>query len=196
MQRWTDKEIATLTEYYPTLGLKKVAELLNRSEHSIRNKAFKLGVNSGLEKHNLVYEDTIVSRLKDSEYELISGYSRTNTKALYRHKSCGHEWQVSYNNLQKMAGCPNCSIKGNSTESRFVYLCHFEALGLHKVGITNNWEKRKYNFGAKKPTLITLVECETNELALELEELVLSEVDLYNSGELANGNTETFLWAS
>jgi hypothetical protein len=196
MQRWTDKEIATLTKYYPTLGLKKTAELLNRPEPSVRMKASRLKLKSGLVgKHNLVEEDILVSRLKDSEYELISGYSRINTKAVYRHKSCGHEWQVSYNNLLKMAGCPNCSSTGNKTESRFVYLCHFEALGLHKIGITNSWDKRKYNFGAK-PTLITLVECETNELALELEELVLSEVDLYNSGELANGNTETFLWAS
>jgi hypothetical protein len=198
MKHWTEEELVVLKKHYPTIGLAGCIDLLNRPSGSVRAKASRLGLKSGIAgKHNIVDEATIVSRLKDTVYQLVSGYTRANKKAIYKHKTCGHEWQVSYNNLTKVVGCPNCSTSGNRVTTKFVYLCHFEALGLHKIGVTANWEKRKYDFQAgATPKLITLVDCGTNELALELEELILSEVDLYNSGELTSGNTETFICRS
>ena len=193
MVKWTEKDVLLLKESYPIIGLKGCVELFNRPLGSIRGKASRLGLKSSLRgKHNTIDRDTIISRLKETEYQLVGEYTRANSKALYRHKTCGYEWSVSFNNLTKLVGCPNCSTSGNKETTKFVYLCHFEALGLHKVGVTNDWDVRKNNFGYR-PTLLQLVECESNETALELEELILSDVDLYNTGELKNGNTETFI---
>jgi len=195
MARWTEEDVLLLKETYPVLGLEKSAEILRRTKPSIRQKASRLKLKSPLAgKHNIVDKDNIISRLKDTEYELVSEYTRANKKALYKHKTCGYEWESSYNNLVKLVGCPNCSTSGNKESTKFVYLCYFEALGLHKVGVTADWDKRKYDFlPGTLPKLLQLVECDSNESALELEEFILSDVELYNTGELRNGNTETFL---
>lgn len=133
--------------------------------------------------------------IDNSEYTNLEKYKSSSEPILHQH-SCGHKWKVSPNNIKKLVGCPGCSTSGKK-DLGLSYLVHFPSLGLYKFGVTNDWEKRKYNFGYK-PELISIEAFSTGKEAYaeegKLKKLLLDY--LYDSGELKNGNTETFLWPS
>jgi len=191
---WTEEEIEFLKEFYPTEGPSLCAEVLDRTRVSIKKKAAAMGIKL-IDKYNerrSSHEDYV--KLVEDDYEVLEPYINTRTKILHRHKTCGHEWKSTPASIKANRSCPNCCI-GNFRRNvpSSVYLIHFPILGLHKVGITNNWERRKHEFGYT-PELILLREFETLEEAEELERTWLNNMSEYmlNTGELKAGNTETF----
>jgi len=196
MKRWTEIEVDFLKEFYPIYGQEYCANILNRTIGSIRTKASKLKLKSSLKgKYNLKSTEQYKKELP-KDYLVLEEYINSSTKILHQHTICGYKWKVSPNNLTKLVGCPNCSKSGFKASSpTLVYLIYFSALDLYKVGITTNWDKRKYDFGYK-PELLFYRKFESGLEAQKLETKWLNNLKnyLYNSEELLNGNTETFIW--
>lgn len=195
MRRWSTKETEFLIKYYPDQGPEFCAALTDRTTKAVITKASKMGLKYLKQNKYKVlspkkYEQTLLT----SEYTVLEDYKGSQEKILHKH-SCGYEWKVSPNNLKKLVGCPGCSTTGAKEGKTSVYLCEFPVLGLYKVGLTRNWNKRKYNFGYA-PELILLLDFDTLQEAQILESQWLRNLTpyLYNSGELKSGNTETFLW--
>jgi len=194
---WTLEETEFLKRFYPKYGKQYCIDILGKTSGSVRSKASRLGLKSSIEGAARNSDASgHIKFLEASEYTQIDSYINNSTKILHRHNSCGHEWLVSPNNLQKLVGCPNCSKKGyRENAGTYRYLCYFPALDLYKVGVTVNWEKRKYDFGY--PVQLIDLEKFSNGKEAYLEEKTLKEKlseYMYNSGELKNGNTETFIW--
>ena len=200
MKRWSKEDLDFLKANYSTLGKKRSAEALGRTENSIRRKASDLGLRSNVYKTAQVKtNEQYIIELGDSEYIPLEPYIRSQTPILHKHKSCGYTWKVSPNNvLTKLKGCPNCSKSGFKPKiPHIVYIAHFPVLDLFKVGITSNWEKRKHDFGYTADLLYSEF-CSTGEKAIEVEQYFLSNLTPYlvNTQELKSGNTETFIWPS
>ena len=194
MKRWTEEEINFLRKNYPLYGKIYCADKLNRTVNSIRMKAARLKLKSSLKgQHNTINNENYLKRLIDTEYEALEPYQRSQIKIKHKHKKCGYIWKVSPNNLEKLVGCPNCSKKGISLRKTFLYIIYFPILDIYKVGTTVNWKKRKYDFGYE-PKLLDLKEFNSGPEARKAEKELLKNVNLYNTGELKNGNTETFIW--
>lgn len=199
MKHWTQEQESFIKKYYRTQGAEFCATLLDRTERAVINKASKLGLkrDCGLSKRKKAF-DTL---LKNKEYTILidfSDYVNSQTKIPVKHNSCGFIWKTTGNNLSKLVGCPNCSTKGfDYTSPASLYFIFFEELNLYKVGITNNWNIRKYDFGYT-PILLSIQEFSTGLEAKEEETKLKEKLSeyLHNSGELKSGNTETFLWPS
>jgi len=193
MKRWTTQEEYFLKKFYPKKGAEYCAEKLNRSIKSIRQKSSRLGLN--MLQRGQKDPTNYYKYLSSSEYEALEEYKGSPEKILHRHINCGFKWKVSPNNLRKLRGCPNCSYSGfKASKITYLYLVHFSALDLYKIGITTNWEKRKYDFGYE-PTLLEIEKFNSGIEAKEEEKRLLKSLSkyMYNSGELKAGNTETFI---
>jgi len=199
MKHWREEQESFLKKYYRTQGAEFCATLLDKTERAIINKASKLGLkrDCNLSKRKKAFEKL----QSNKEYKALIDYSdyvNSQTKIPVKHLKCGYIWETTPNNLNKLAGCPRCSKKGfKYTEKAFLYFIYFEQLDLYKIGVTGNWDRRKYDFGYT-PKVITIEEFDSGQAAIEAETKLkeyLSE-HLYNSGELKNGNTETFTWPS
>lgn len=201
MKKWTSSETEWLICNYPIHGKQYCMEILNRTEGSIRRKAtdLKLAVQDpGVAQRRNAFE-RYKSWIETTEYELLDSfdmYKGNQSKLLTRHTSCGYEWRLSPNNASRLVGCPNCSKSGfKATRETFLYYIYFPALDLYKVGITVDWDKRKYDFGYT-PELLSLIPFSSGTEAKEAEEVLLTKLSVYmaNTGELKAGNTETFIW--
>lgn len=199
MKKWTEEEIAVLKQWYPIKGAKYCSESLNRSYGSIRNKVKRLSLLSKSHPNRKKTELEYLEQLSGTDYILLDDYINSSTKTLHEHSVCGHSWKVTPNNLlTKLVGCPKCSKSGfKATTPSFVYLCYFPELNLYKIGLTVNWDKRKYDFG-EKVELVKLYEFATGTEAAEFEKelLFMFQDCLIDIGMLKNGNTETFMWGS
>lgn len=199
IMRWSDREVEFLKENYPSKGRAFCANKLNKSESSIRSKASKLGLKRNQKTCKKFLEGKLAyyEFISTSEYKNLENYKSSSEPILHQH-SCGHKWKVSPNNLRKLVGCPACSTTGKKDLGlSYLYFVYFPSLGLYKFGVTNNWNKRKYNFGCK-PELISLEVFSSGVKAYEEESKLKGLLTdyLHDSGELKNGNTETFLWPS
>ena len=190
---WEEEEIEFLKEFYPTEGPALCAEVLDRTCSSIKRKTNRLGLKliDAYKDRRLSHEE-YVSTVGD-DYEVLESYINNRTKILHKHKLCGYEWKAFPNNIKQNRSCPKCFKGFNIEEPSSVYLAYFPILGLHKVGVTNNWERRKHEFGYEAELILKLDYDKAYE-ALEKEKEWLSNLSDYmlNTGELKAGNTETF----
>jgi len=197
MKKWSEEEIRFLINNYSQHGLNYCVENLGRSSSSIRMKTSRLQLKSSLVgTHNIVSNTNYITKLNDTNYEALEPYQRSHIKIKHKHIPCGYVWEVSPNNLEKLVGCPNCSETGfKAVQETYLYLIYFEALQIYKIGITVNWEKRKYSFGYT-PILLDLKKFSTGVEARIAEQGILKGLAdfLYDSNELNSGNKETFLW--
>ena len=199
MKHWTYEQERFLSKYYRTHGAEFCATLIDKTERAIINKASKLGLKRDC---NLSKRKKAFQKLQSNkEYKVLidfSEYVNNQTKIPIKHLNCGYIWKTTPNNLSKLSGCPGCSKKGfKYNDPAFLYFIYIPQLDLYKIGITSNWNRRKYDFGYT-PIVITMEEFDSGVSAKEAETKLkrcLSE-HLYNSGELKNGNTETFIWPS
>jgi hypothetical protein len=113
MALWTEEEISVLTQFYPIYGAQYCeGKLTNRSSDSIRSKAQRLNLKSGISNHKksgVKYSEEI-SKLG---YENLDPYINAMTKIRHIHTLCGYIWEVSPNRLLSGVQCINC---GNSTK--------------------------------------------------------------------------------
>lgn len=106
---WTLDEEEKLSKLYPEVGQKKCAELLNKSQSSVRMKISRMGLVSNRTK--LMSDQDYRLRLVGTEYIPLENYKGTDKKILHKHSKCGYEWLVIPNNLLRGSNCPKCSKK-------------------------------------------------------------------------------------
>ncbi|AFN38731.1 hypothetical protein [Staphylococcus phage APTC_SA_12] len=68
-----------------------------------------------LEKRKQEYLKKL-KQIKNDEFELLGGFTKTREKALFKHKVCGYEWYTTPYNLLKSkgTGCPKCQYRDKS----------------------------------------------------------------------------------
>jgi len=192
MKYWAEEEIEFLIEWYPIEGAKLCAKVLDRTIISVYQKAFKLGINSpyaSIQLTNVEYK----LRLKDTEYLPVEPYINTYTKIKHLHINCGYIWKVRPNAILNNRACPQCTVLGNIPT--YFYWINFPKLGLDKVGITTNINRRHHELG-EYFIIKHSVKFDTRRKAYDLEQYYLGLFKPYmiNTGELKSGNTETFKW--
>jgi len=127
--------------------------------------------------------------------ELLEEYKCSRTPIKHKHQICGNIWEVRPDDILKGRGCPVCANRGfQSNKPGTLYFIHFPILGLYKLGITNNLNKRLKNFNYTA-NIINTRTFELGSTARELERNLFIKFKsyLYNSEELSTGNTETLL---
>lgn len=106
---WTHEEEEKLCKLYPEVGQKKCAELLNKSQASVRMKVYRMRLTSTRTK--LLSDETYKERLIGTEYSALEPYKGLDKKILHIHNKCGYKWLVIPNNLLRGSNCPKCSKK-------------------------------------------------------------------------------------
>jgi len=196
---WTESDTAFLRTYYPEKGAEYCSTKLDRTNRAVRDKARKLGLTSNksrLAASSLLKAGEYVESLRSTDYEALEPYATSKTPILHMHKTCGYKWETTPDNIKVISGCPNCSSYANIQDKpTYLYLVYFESLDLYKIGVTLNWNKRKYEFG-EKPTLLSLLEFSSGTLAYASEKVLKYKLQKHfvDFGILNSGNTETFIW--
>jgi glutaredoxin len=135
--------------------------------------------------------------LVPEDIEVLEKYTRVDVKLLHRHTICGHEWYVIPHSILRGSSCPNCSKTGfNTGKLAITYLVYFHALGIYKVGITNRTVKERFQSEPQPYKVILERHFEKGVDARDLETKWLKNLKplLYNTTELKDGNTETFIY--
>ena len=118
----------------------------------------------------------------------ITDYKSTKVKLRHTHV-CGYVWEVAPEKIRMGRSCPGCSTRAKSTN---VYLIYFPSLELYKVGMSSDVNRRISKLGIPC-NLIWIESYATEEEARLREKEVLSKVELFDTGLLKDGNTETFI---
>ena len=190
-KKWSALEVEELTLGFEIgLSHEEIASILCRSVVAVGIKSSKLKLLSTYcrKKSTEEYKESLPEGLK-----VLEPYINTRTKILHEH-SCGYRWYIKPEHVIRGVSCPICARTGfDSTKPGTVYCVYFEALGLYKVGITNNPNNRLRDFGYSVDVIFTRYFKEGKD-ARNLETQWLNNLSpyLYNSGELRSGNTETF----
>lgn len=71
------------------------------------------------EKRKQDYIDKL-KKVKNDEFELLGGFTKTREKALFKHKICGYEWHTTPYKLliSKGTGCPKCQYRDKSKTTK------------------------------------------------------------------------------
>jgi hypothetical protein len=176
---WTQEEIEYLNKYYEIEGPKYCANALNRTSKSCAKKAEKLGLK------RVYWTDAEVTFLKENYLEKGATFCATELR-----KSFGSTARKA-ERLGLLSSCKGGKKGGGPC---FLYLISFPSECLYKIGITDNLQRRKSEFGSLDSCFIYTKKCETRAVARSLEIETLKAVQKYmiNTGVLNNGNTETF----
>jgi hypothetical protein len=168
---WTEEDIKFLTQNKDK-GISYCAEKLNRTPAAVQRKASKLN----LTKDRWATEE---------EQFLIKNYP--DHGPVY----CAENLNRNYGEVCVKA--TRLGLKTNTVykKSKIVYLFYFPELFLFKVGLTNCIERRSKSFGYKC-TIIAFKEYNTYQEAAKMERTLINSVSLVNTGQLRNGNSETF----
>ena len=110
---------------------------------------------------------------------LLEEYKGKGVKHLYRFFECGHEWEISPENLHKGKSCGACAYDQGAT---YVYL--LQRGNILKVGVTSVEHKKPTNcrihqLGTDGFSLVHKAEHKTRKEALTIEKLI---VDSRNGG--------------
>ena len=190
--KWTEQEVADLKLGVAILlPYKEVAEILGKSYGSIRDKASRLGLKKPANLGTYAYIQRLPKDIKSLEE-----YIDTKAKILHKH-NCGHEWRVAPHDILRGNSCPACADSSFKLgKPAMAYLIHFYALGIYKVGITNRTVKKRFLQEEQPYEVILERYFEKGSKAKELETIWLSNLKpfLYNTNELKDGNTETFIY--
>ena len=111
---WTDEEVDFLKEWYPVEGVKACAEVLDRTEKSVRIKASRLKIKVINGKGTKTHEQYCTE--VNDDIKVLGQYINSRTKILHKHLVCGHEWEALPYNLSRGGGCPKCSTRLKSHE--------------------------------------------------------------------------------
>jgi hypothetical protein len=176
--KWTKEEEQFLIENYINKTPAKCAEILNRTLSSIHHKASKLKLTKPNQAK--LWTDKDEQFLKDNY-----SYNGPNY--------CAESLGRTYNSVHLKAAAMGlkCNIRSNMNNSKLVYIVYFPELYLYKIGITNSLQHRIKSWGVISEVL-KVKEYSTAQEAAEVERKLLKSVQLVNTGELRNGNTETF----
>ena len=196
--KWSAQEVKDL-KLGVSIGLpvKEIASILNRTYSATRARMSILGLKSSCTRggYSRKSHETYEAELPKS-IQVLEGYVDTKTKILHRH-SCGHEWRVRPNHILRGRGCPKCAKYGFNTEKPAIaYLIQFNALSIYKVGVTNRNIKDRFSDEPQPYEVVLERYFEKGSKAKELETIWLSNLKpfLYNTNELKDGNTETFIY--
>ncbi len=113
---WTLDETQFLLDNYYTLGANKCSEALNKTKISVRNKASRLGLKSGVKKSG---KDSYLAFLSGTDFQLLETFTMSSDLLLHEHKICGHKWKVRPNNIQKGQGCPGCGKVAKLSDEQY-----------------------------------------------------------------------------
>lgn len=136
--------------------------------------------------------------LTNKSIKRLTKYTNSYTKLNFQCSTCNNIWEAESRNIIKGSGCPTCAKHGfKDNISGSVYFIYFKEIDLYKIGITNNLQKRIYQFGYK-PEIIFIREFEIGKDAKFLEKEWLDNIKDYkiNTGLLRSGNTETFRYGN
>jgi hypothetical protein len=163
----------------------EIAKKYNCSKRTVFRIKSKLGLSNNPCKRKTTenYKAEIISK----QLTILGEYVNSKTKIPHLCLNCNNIWDVIPNDIVGGHGCPVCA---KQVFYKYLYIIKLEN-GLFKVGVTNNPTGRK-SLGMKYEILSWLV-C-TEKSAHEYEKLLLRYVNKYkiNTGELADGNTETY----
>ena len=104
-----------------------------------------------------------LKKMYGDEYDVLEKYINSNTKILFRHNKCGHEWKTYPSSILKSHGCPKCNggLKDKTTsifkeEVRALFGDEYEILGEYvkakeKIRIRHNkcgyeWDAYSHRF--------------------------------------------------
>ncbi len=215
--KWTEEEEDFLIDTYTNEGPTYCAEQLGRSYASVQQKALKLNLtNSWTKKQEQFLSDNYrehgaahcaeqLGKTVKAVQVKASRLNLTRFKADWSEK----EEQFLINNYPNK-GLTYCveqlcrtssavktraqklNLKANTRyNSNTVYVVYFPDVFLYKVGITNCVERRIKEFG-RFCVILKTINYQCSQEAAEVERSLLKSVSLLNTGELNNGNTETF----
>lgn len=78
--------------------------------------------------------------LYENEYQILSQYKNAKTKILVRHNNCGHEWDITPNNLLRGYGCPECDLKNRFGENSHNWKGGISPLNIFLRGFIIDWK--------------------------------------------------------
>jgi hypothetical protein len=105
--------------------------------------------------------------------------------------TCGVERAISYNDLRLGSAplCWTCTYGIRPDEPHRVYLFHFPALGVMKVGITHNrHDRRLFDHGMQGGILIDSVLVSDREHARRLESLLRARYSQWVTAEVGSAD--------
>jgi len=191
--RWSKSDINILYNLIEKgYTFKQIGLELNRTRSAIKQKSNSLGYISKVNKRKTIedYKKEI-----PEDIEVLEEYINNCTNILHEH-FCGYKWRARPKDILRGRGCPKCAKYGfNINKPAIVYLVHFYALDIYKIGITNNTIKKRFEQEFQPYKIIFYREFEKGQEAKNLETEWLNNLKplLYNTGELKSGNTETFI---
>ena len=175
---WSEEETKFLIDNYLELGPKVTAKKLGRTKSSVTSKASRLGLTKTINSKKFSKEEIDF---------LENNYNKLGPTA------CSIKLKRTYDSvISKASRMKLYSPSLKSDEVCYVYLCYFPDLKTYKVGVTNNWARRKNRFNYPCKT-IKVTSCANREIAKKLEKEILNLADLLDTGLLNSGNTETFI---
>lgn len=146
--------------------------------------------------------DVRVKQINDAPNTMFVGwvggvYSNTNSKAVCR-CDVGHEWSASVDSLTHMnSGCPQCAEYGyNPTKPGTLYALRSECGTMVKIGISNNYERRRRELVRATPFSWSCVELIHGDGALiaSLEKAFHGMTEPVSFNEPFDGYTEWRRW--
>jgi hypothetical protein len=190
---WSDEEVKVLIKHYSIEGLKYCVNILGKSSSSVIHKANRLKLYTKCAGNIFKTTEKYKEELKNTEFEVLEEYKGSHKKILHKHKICGYIWAAEPSNILQGYGCPNCANYGfQPNKPAQLYFIYFKELNLYKIGITNNFDRRKKEFGYISE-IIQIKDFKLGSEAYILEQKILKELKpfLVNTGKLKSGNTET-----
>jgi predicted Zn-ribbon and HTH transcriptional regulator len=148
-------------------------------------------------------EEDIVS----GEYQILGKYINTTTKTLFKHTSCGYEWNITPDNFHQGTRCPKCSghmilIKKTFCQrEKDIVSGEYEMVGEYINTFTRTlfrhnvcgceWETMPNTFhqGSRCPKCAGNIKLTKEELCEREEDIVSGEYSML--GEYVNNSTNT-----
>jgi hypothetical protein len=220
--KWTKEEEQFLIDNYAEYGAIYCAEKLNKNARAIYNKAFTLKLKANklwtkkeeqflidnYEEEGAAYCVKALNRTLSSVIQKANGLKLSKKLTFWTPEEekflidnypekggdyCAEKLSKTYRSVCKKAERLNVrsSFTPTYSNSNIVYTVYFPDFFLYKVGVTNCIERRAKEFG-RPCVILKTAEYDTAEEAAEVERKLLKSVQLVNTGELRNGNTETF----
>lgn len=199
---WTKEDVELLTINYPSKGNKYCQQLLNRTETSIRNKAFELKLTSSAGRYNKMTHQEYEKALIDKDILVFPLEPYIDCRTKIKHTCVEkHIWLITPSHVLSGKGCPSCKKGGfNPNKPAIFYYVKItdSARTMYKTGISNrSVEERFYRDPDKEFTILFLKEYELGSDAKKLEDFYLNKfknkrVTITNWLK-SGGNTELYL---
>jgi hypothetical protein len=203
MKHWDNEEVDLLRAFINSgMSYEEIALELDRSWNSVRDKCRREGTTSNVQTTLLgttaKYKQALA---KVNPYlEVLEEYTNSLTAIDHKCLNCGLISKSLPKSKLRGLGCVGCCNRNNGSGIRgtkgIFYVVYFPKLYLYKFGITARSVKERMK-GLGKQNKYTLILELSNKSTTSIEslekEVKLSLAEqLCNTGNLVDGNTETF----